>query len=120
MPQFSGLMAILYSLMDWESFTQCKPEIYFENNLFIIFKLMGLQVHSEFKISWGRIDLLVTTEQYVYVMELKLDGTPEEALRQIEEKEYSLPFESDGRHIFRIGISFSKKTRNIDSWIIRQ
>lgn len=99
--------------------TMCKPEIYFENNLFIIFKLMGFQVHSEFKTSSGRIDLLLTTDKYIYVMELKLDGSPESALLQIDKKEYCLPFTTDRRKIFKIGISFSKKTRNIGSWMIK-
>ena len=51
-------------------------------------------------------------------MELKLNGTAEDAFAQIEEKEYALPFATDSRKLFKIGISFSPKTRNIDRWII--
>lgn len=97
-----------------------KPEVYFENNIFIIFKLMGFIVETEFRTSSGRIDLLVKTKDYIYVVELKLNGSAEDALRQIEEKGYALQFSSDPRKLYKIGISFSKKTRNIDSWIIRQ
>lgn len=95
-----------------------KPEVYFENNLYIIFKMLGLRVKTEYRTSRGRIDVLVTTGKFVYIMELKLDGSAEEALSQILSKEYELPFMNDGRKIFKIGINFSKKTRNIESWLI--
>ena len=96
-----------------------KPEVYFENNIYIIFNLMGFTVSTEYRTSTGRIDLLVKTKDYIYVMELKLNGTAEDAIAQIEEKEYALPFATDPRKLFKIGISFSPKTRNIDRWIIK-
>ena len=51
-------------------------------------------------------------------MEFKLDGTAEEALRQINEKHYAQPFEADGRELFKIGVNFSAATRNIEKWIV--
>lgn len=96
-----------------------KPEIYYENNIYIILKLMGYAVHTEYHTSEGRIDILITTEHFVYVIELKLNGTAEEALHQIESKHYPIQFKSDHRILFKIGISFSKETRNIDNWIIK-
>ena len=62
--------------------------------------------------------MVVQTERYVYVMEFKLDGTAEEALRQIEEKQYALPFTADRRKLFRIGVNFSEKARNMEKWIV--
>lgn len=96
-----------------------KPEVYFENNIYIILKLMGFTVETEYRTSAGRIDLLVKTRGYIYVMELKLNGTAEEALAQIDRKDYAVPFASDARILFKIGVSFSPVTRNIDRWIIR-
>ena len=61
-------------------------ELYYQNVLFIIFKLVGFYTEAEYHTSEGRIDLILKTEKYVYVMEFKLEGTAEEALRQIEEK----------------------------------
>ena len=95
-----------------------KPEIYFENNLYIIFKLMGYYVDAEYRTPDGRIDLLLKTDDYIYVMELKLNGTAQDAIDQIDAKGYTLPFRTDGRKLFKIGISFSQTTRNIDDWII--
>lgn len=98
--------------------SKSKPEIYFENNIYIIFKLMGMAVETEYRTSAGRIDLLVKTKGYIYVIELKLNGTAEEAIAQIESKGYTQPFTADGCTVYKIGISFSSKTRNIDRWII--
>lgn len=96
-----------------------RAESYFQNNLYIIFKLLGFVVSTEFHTSKGRIDILITTSKYVYVMELKLNGTPEEAMKQIEDNGYCDQFAFDPRRIFLIGLNFSKKTRNISRALIR-
>lgn len=96
-----------------------RAESYFQNNLYIIFTLLGFAVEAEYTTSRGRIDILLKTPKYVYVMELKLTGTAEEALQQIDEHGYCEQFANDPRQLFRIGISFSKRKRNINSWIIK-
>ena len=95
-------------------------ELHFQNVLFIVFKLLGFYVYAEYHTSQGRIDLLLKTDKYIYVMEFKLDGTAEEALRQIDEKRYAIPFEADGRQLFKIGVNFSMQTRNIEEWVCRE
>ena len=97
-----------------------RAESYFQNNLYIIFSLLGFAVEAEYATARGRIDILLKTPRFIYVMELKLKGTPEEALQQIEEQGYCEPFAHDPRTLFRIGMSFSKRKRNIDHWIIEQ
>ena len=94
-------------------------ELHYQNVLFIIFKLVGFYTEAEYHTSEGRIDLILKTEKYVYVMEFKLEGIAEEALRQIEEKHYALPFESDFRQLFKIGVNFSNRARNIERWIVK-
>jgi hypothetical protein len=96
-----------------------KPEIYFENNIYIIFKLMGFYVETEYRTSEGRIDLLVKTKQFIYVIELKLNGSASDAIEQIDKKGYVESFATDCRKVYKIGISFSKATRNIDEWMVR-
>ena len=95
-----------------------RAESYFQNNLYIIFTLLGFAVEAEYTTARGRIDILLKTPKYIYVMELKLKGTPEEALQQIADNGYCEPFANDPRQLFRIGMSFSKRKRNIDRWII--
>ncbi|MCD7851810.1 MAG: ATP-binding protein [Parabacteroides sp.] len=93
-------------------------ELHYQNVLFIVFKLLGFYVKAEYHTSEGRIDLILQTDRFIYVMEFKLDGTAEEALRQIDDKGYALPFASDPRKLFRIGINFSAQTRNIEKWLV--
>ena len=93
-------------------------EVHFQNVIYIIVKLMGLYVQAEYRTSCGRIDLLIATEKYIYVIELKLDGSAEEALAQINEKDYALPFTADGRKIIKIGANITSATRNIERWVV--
>ncbi len=95
-----------------------EQELHYENVLFIIFKLVGFYVKVEYHTSRGRIDLVLQTDKFIYVMKFKLDGTAEEALQQINDKQYALPFEADGRKLFKIGVNFSAETRNIEKWIV--
>ena len=93
-------------------------ELHYQNVLFIVFKLMGFYTKVEYHTCEGRIDLVLQTDKFIYVMEFKLDGTAEEALQQINEKHYAQPFEADERRLFKIGVNFSTKTRNIERWIV--
>lgn len=95
-------------------------ELHYQNVLFIVFKLIGFYVKAEYHTSEGRIDLVLQTDNFVYIMEFKLDGTAEEALLQINEKHYAQPFESNDRELFKIGVNFSAKTRNIEKWVVEK
>ena len=95
-----------------------EQELHYENVLFIVFKLVGFYTKVEYHTNDGRIDLVLQTEKFIYIMEFKLSGTAEEALQQINDKRYALPFEADGRKLFKIGINFSEKTRNIEKWVV--
>ena len=95
-------------------------ELHYRNVLFIVFKLVGFYTQVEYHTSRGRVDLVLKTNDYIYVMEFKLEGTAQEALKQINEKQYALPFASDPRELFKIGINFSNRLRNIEEWIIEE
>ncbi|MFA4045901.1 ATP-binding protein [Prevotella sp. PCHR] len=93
-------------------------EKYFQNSLYLIFKLLGFYTEVERTTSRGRMDVVLKTSDYIYVMELKLDGTAEDALRQIDERGYAAPFMSDGRKLYKIGVNFSSATRGIEKFLI--
>jgi hypothetical protein len=95
-------------------------ENHYQNVLFIVTKLMGFYVKAEYHTSEGRIDLVLQTNDYTYVMEFKLDGTAEEALQQIHDKNYPLPFAADGRKLVKVGVNFSSTTRNIERWVVEE
>ena len=94
-------------------------ELHYQNVLFIVFKLIGFYVKAEYHTAEGRIDLMLQTDRFIYIMEFKLEGTADEALQQIEEKQYALPFIKDSRKLFKIGVNFSAKTRNIEEWKVK-
>ncbi len=92
----------------------------FQAKFYLIFDLLGIQIETEFKTATGRIDAVVRTSGTVYVMEFKYDKTPEEALGQIDAKDYALPFSVDGRKLVKVGVNFSGKKQTIDGWVIEE
>ncbi len=92
----------------------------FQNATYVVFKMMGFYTEVERRTSRGRMDIVIQTKDYIYVMELKLDGSAEEALQQIEDKGYAAPFAMDSRKLFKIGVNFSSVTRRIDKYIIKE
>ena len=95
-------------------------EIHFQNMMAIAAKMMGLTVRTEIHSAKGRCDMHILTSRFVYVFEFKINGTPEDALKQIQEKNYAVPFDADSRTVFMIGANFSTKTRTLDGWIIEK
>ena len=91
-------------------------EIYFQNTLYVFFKLLGFYVDVERHTSDGRMDILMQTKDYVYILELKVNQTADIALQQIEEKGYAVPYASDPRKLYKIGVNFNSVTRKIDGW----
>lgn len=77
---------------------------------------MGFYTQVEFPTSDGRMDVIIQTSDYIYIIECKLDGSAEDALQQIESKNYAAPFAMDKRKVITLGINFSSKTRGVESW----
>ncbi len=84
--------------------------------MYVMCKLMGQYVQVERHTSNGRMDIVVQTDKCVYIIELKMDASADEALQQIEEKGYAKPFAADPRKLFKIGVGFSSETRRIKEW----
>ena len=90
----------------------------FQYAMSIILQLLGeeLVIHTEDATSDGRMDIMVETPRFVYIIEIKINDTVEAALQQIEDKGYARKFADDKRHLFKIGVRFSTETRCIESW----
>ena len=93
-------------------------ELYFQNVMYLIFKIMGFYIQVERPTSDGRIDAVIQTDDYVYIMECKLDKSADEALCQIEDCNYAAPFVMDKRKLYKIGVNFSSKTRGVEEYKI--
>ena len=91
----------------------------FQNAVYILLTLIGANARVEERTSRGRIDINIETPKYVYIIELKFDGSSLDAINQINEKDYAGKYLTDQRQVFKIGASFSSKTRTIDNFIIQ-
>lgn len=77
-------------------------------------------LHLEYSNSAGRSDLVVDAGNYIYIIEFKLGGTARKALEQIEEKGYALPWQSSGKKVFKIGCTFSARSKGLLQFKIAQ
>ena len=91
-------------------------ELYFQNAFYLISRMLGFYTEVERETSNGRMDMTVKTKDYVYIFEFKLDGSVDDALRQIDEKGYAKPFALDSRKLIKVGVNFSLEKRRIEEW----
>ena len=97
-----------------------KQEKHYQTIFYLLFRLMGQYVDVEVKSAIGRADVVVKLHDAIYVFEFKMDGTPEEALAQINSRGYAIPYQPDHRKVIKIGVSFDSATRTIGDWIIAE
>ena len=97
-----------------------KTERHYQVVVYLIFKLMGQFTQAEVHSAKGRADAVVQTRNYVYIFEFKLDGTAEEALQQINDKGYAIPFKVDSRQAIKVGVEFCAETRNVKRWLVEE
>ena len=95
-------------------------EGHYQTMLYVVFSLLGRYVQMEVRTAKGRIDMVMETKTDRYVMELKIDRPAQEALEQIDQKGYLLPYTKDSRQLHKVGISFSTKERTLCEWEIEQ
>ncbi|MCI5145721.1 MAG: AAA family ATPase [Candidatus Electrothrix sp. AR3] len=91
-------------------------EKYYQSIFFAIFKLLGFLIEAEVRTNKGRIDCVVQTETFIYVLEFKLHGTQDEALQQIKDKEYAQKYQGCGKEVILLGVEFKRQERNIGAW----
>ena len=95
-----------------------RTERHYQVVFYLVFKLMGQFTGAEVRSAKGRADAVVKTPKYIYVFEFKLDGTAEQALKQIDDKGYLLPYSVDNREVVKIGVEFDANERNIGKWLV--
>lgn len=112
----SFLASIPYTMRRKEN--ERERERYFHYTFYLLMRLISVYtVYTEKVQSHGKVDCIVETLDFVYVFELKLDGTVEEALRQINKKDYAREYEADQRKLYKIGVVFSSETGTIADWL---
>lgn len=115
-----GFMVRLKSLFaSIESDHEPNKEVHFRNMMVIVAKMCGFRTHSEIHTSQGRCDMIIETNNYLYIFEFKINSTSGEALKQIKERGYAVSHEAGKRNVLLIGANFSTKTRTLTDWIIQ-
>ena len=93
-------------------------EKHYQTIFYLLFRLMGQYVDVEVKNAIGRADVVIKMPDAIYVFEFKVDGTPEEALAQINSKQYAIPYEVEHRKVVKVGVNFDSTTRTLGQWKI--
>ena len=94
-------------------------ENWYQTVVYLLCRLIGFYTQSEYHTSYGRIDMVLQTNEYIYIFEFKIDLPAKVGAKQIEERDYALPFANDQRKLFKVAVSFSTEKRNIDEWQIK-
>jgi hypothetical protein len=93
-------------------------EGFYEWTFYLIFNMLNIYVRTQVKCANGRADVMVFMPDTVYVIELKVDKTAQEALNQIENNGYAAQYQMDGRKVVKVGVNFSSETKTINDWIV--
>ena len=91
-------------------------ESFYKLLMYMAFSMLNSIVDTEVKSVLGRADVVVKTKSDIYVLELKVDDSVDNALDQIDSKGYSIPYEADGRKVTKCGVSISSEACNIVHW----
>lgn len=94
-------------------------ENYYQTVVYLLCRLIGFYTQAEFHTSYGRIDMVLQTNDYIYIFEFKINLPAKIGAKQIEEHDYALPFASDPRKLFKVAVSFNTQKRNVDDWTIK-
>ncbi|MEZ4886164.1 MAG: AAA family ATPase [Chitinophagales bacterium] len=95
-------------------------EGYFQTIIYLVTAFMGLYVQTEITKHQGRLDLLAETDDFLYIMEFKLDEPADDAIQQIKNRKYTAAYKNSPKTIYLVGIGFSKKERNVENWKIEE
>ena len=119
------LQAYLEELPYVEGFKKKLEEVstaegFYEWSFYLIFSMLNVYVQTQVKCARGRADMVVFMPDTIYVMELKINGTAQDALNQINDKGYALRYATDGRRIVKVGMGFSVEKRTMTEYIIEE
>lgn len=115
--QFMTMLQALLASIPYHEGRAPADEQQWRNVIYAVFVVLGQYVKAEVHSSLGRSDCVVENDQYVYIFEFKQDKSAEEALKQIDEMGYAVPYASSGKKIVKIGANFSTGKRTLDEWV---
>ena len=109
-PYVEGFKEKLKDVKNYEGF--------YEYTFWLIFNMLNVYARTQVKCANGRIDFVVFMPDTTYVFELKVNGTAQEALDQINSKNYALQYETAGRNVVKVGVAFERETMTVGKWLV--
>ena len=109
-PYVEGFKEKLKDVKNYEGF--------YEYTFWLIFNMLNIYARTQVKCAGGRIDFVVLMPDTTYVFELKVHGTAQDALDQINSKNYALPYYTEGRNVVKVGVAFERETMTVGEWIV--
>lgn len=106
----------LFASMPYDLWPQQQTERFFHAIIHLTFDLLGTYIRSEVHTANGRCDALVETADRIYALEFKLDKSAAEALQQIFDKGYLLPYADSPKQRVAVGLNFSSEERAVVAW----
>jgi hypothetical protein len=109
-PYVEGFQKKLEEVKNYEGF--------YEYTFWLIFNMLNVYARTQVKCHGGRIDMVMKTAEIIYVFELKVNGTAQEALEQINSKGYAIPYQTEGRRVVKVGVQFARDTMTVGEWVV--
>ena len=110
-PYVEGFQKKLEEVKNYEGF--------YEYTFYLIFSMLNVYARTQVKCAGGRTDFVIQMPDTTYVFELKVNGTAQEALDQINSKNYALPYQTEGRNVVKVGVAFERETMTVGEWIVQ-
>ena len=109
---FEGLKA-LYAALPYGSKEGTVHEFSYERCLYVLLKSQAIRCTTEDRQANGQADIVADSPAGVFIFELKVNESADEALRQVREKHYDAPYHGRGLPIWTIGLNFDGNTRQL-------
>lgn len=109
-PYVEGFQEKLKDVKNYEGF--------YEYTFWLIFNMLNVYARTQVKCAGGRIDFVVQMPDTSYVFELKVNGTAQQALDQINSKGYFLPYQTEGRKVVKVGVQFDRDTMTVGEYLV--
>ena len=109
-PYVEGFKEKLNDVKNYEGF--------YEYTFWLIFNMLNVYARTQVKCAKGRIDFVVQMPDTTYVFELKVNGTAQQALDQINDKGYFLPYQTEGHKVVKVGVAFDRDTMTVGEYLV--
>ena len=118
-PKMISLLQTIFKDLPYQLYIH-QNEAFYHAVVHLLFSYIGIKVQSEVCTSDGRCDAIVQTKTHIYILEFKLDQSPEAAFAQIIDKDYAQAQLNRGKPVIGIGINFSSETKNVTGYFMNE